>query len=805
MAKQFLGYLPPQISSKYERPEKKENVIIYLNQFQISQDESILIISPQLVQYPKGTIQLFGYEIQMKKIISSQRSIPLLLFKQIVEFNIYLFSDLYRVNSKNAIALNSRSLYSYFQEQEQRMINLLVVPGHKDIDWQQLKFYLQFKNDFNKGKDVEEDQTKDIPKTLVCKDNQFQTFCVMKYIPNPEISLDELLDQFVEMKIFQTKEEAEKHFNFNKDDTYLWEAISKKEKNDKKFECQQKVNDLIQKNGNLMPLVLLCESSMITQFHELSNGDFYYCKECDESEELYALQNCSFFNQKSQKMILSTLSQLKHYPISVSWLNLVARLYNALVCQIKIFSVTCEALYKVEKLAKFDDMIQAISAPIFSIQQNYENLELVGDSVLKYIVTAFLYLDPKFKDETLLSKQRSRYIKNNALIEIFKKSDIRILNTKIHFKTVRNPIAKEVKQEKHNKDQCIEDSQYADIYEAITGACFVNTYKLSYAMSFLKKSKFIFPKISDQFETEEHFNVLDQLYEDKKKANIYIQNGNTQRVFNQKVPQINSKNKEETQPSNEESKDIIEQLERLFSGVLIIPTCGLYNSIIKEYPFKKMKEQKPFNLNPKFRKSLFTFKIKSIKKEAFIMRTPYSEKLEFLGDAVLELLIVSNCYRICERHYYTDELKNKWRNFKGQRTDLLCPGMLHTCKISLLDTGFMGMMALYHGFHEYAKNISEQEMKQLIKIMEQLQNEPFDNPRTPQNYSTIIPKYMADLWEQVAGQVLLDYGWDALINFYGEIYQPFIDYICNNILDIYDVYQIENREKQFAKNNQQFK
>jgi dsRNA-specific ribonuclease len=76
-----------------------------------------------------------------------------------------------------------------------------------------------------------------------------------------------------------------------------------------------------------------------------------------------------------------------------------------------------------------------------------------------------------------------------------------------------------------------------------------------------------------------------------------------------------------------------------------------------------MKELKPFNLNPKFRKSLFTFKIKSIKKEAFILGSPYSEKLEFLGDAVLELLIVTNCYRICERHYYTDELKNKWRNF----------------------------------------------------------------------------------------------------------------------------------------------
>ena len=69
-------------------------------------------------------------------------------------------------------------------------------------------------------------------------------------------------------------------------------------------------------------------------------------------------------------------------------------------------------------------------------------MELVGDSVLKYVVTAYLYLDPKYKDETLLTKQRSRYIKNDTLIEIFKSFDIKILNTKIHFKTVRNPIAK---------------------------------------------------------------------------------------------------------------------------------------------------------------------------------------------------------------------------------------------------------------------------------------------------------------------------------------------------------------------------
>lgn len=42
------------------------------------------------------------------------------------------------------------------------------------------------------------------------------------------------------------------------------------------------------------------------------------------------------------------------------------------------------------------------------------------------------------------------------------------------------------------------------------------------------------------------------------------------------------------------------------------------------------------------------------------------------------------------------------REGKLQLKLLLCPGMLHTLKISLLDNGFMGTMALYYNFHQYA-------------------------------------------------------------------------------------------------------
>lgn len=31
------------------------------------------------------------------------------------------------------------------------------------------------------------------------------------------------------------------------------------------------------------------------------------------------------------------------------------------------------------------------------------------------------------------------------------------------------------------------------------------------------------------------------------------------------------------------------------------------------------------------------------------------ERLEFLGDAILELLIVVNVHKECEKHYYTPE------------------------------------------------------------------------------------------------------------------------------------------------------
>lgn len=48
-----------------------------------------------------------------------------------------------------------------------------------------------------------------------------------------------------------------------------------------------------------------------------------------------------------------------------------------------------------------------------------------------------------------------------------------------------------------------------------------------------------------------------------------------------------------------------------------------------------------------------------------------------------------------------------------------------------------------------------------------------------------MPKFLADMWESVAALILLEHGWDGLLKTYGKLYQPFIEFAADNLLDIY--------------------
>lgn len=49
-----------------------------------------------------------------------------------------------------------------------------------------------------------------------------------------------------------------------------------------------------------------------------------------------------------------------------------------------------------------------------------------------------------------------------------------------------------------------------------------------------------------------------------------------------------------------------------------------------------------------------------------------------------------------------------------------------------------------------------------------------------------VPKCLSDIWESLCGAILLDGGWSAVLATYGNMYRPFIQFMCNFIFEVQD-------------------
>lgn len=63
-------------------------------------------------------------------------------------------------------------------------------------------------------------------------------------------------------------------------------------------------------------------------------------------------------------------------------------------------------------------MITATNSPSYDNVNNYETLELVGDSTLKFISTYALYVYHPDKSESVLTNYRAKYICNAYLMKL---------------------------------------------------------------------------------------------------------------------------------------------------------------------------------------------------------------------------------------------------------------------------------------------------------------------------------------------------------------------------------------------------
>uniref|UniRef100_F6XSF3 ribonuclease III n=1 Tax=Ciona intestinalis TaxID=7719 RepID=F6XSF3_CIOIN len=156
------------------------------------------------------------------------------------------------------------------------------------------------------------------------------------------------------------------------------------------------------------------------------------------------------------------------------------------------------------------------------------------------------------------------------------------------------------------------------------------------------------------------------------------------------------------------------------------------------------------------RKINYTFKNKAYLLQAFTHASYYYntvtdcyQRLEFLGDAVLDFLIT--------RHLFNDERHHS-------------PGALTDLRSALVNNTIFASLAVHYDFHKYFKSISP-ELHHIIEDFVMYQQKQEDaqgmdahlmrkDEEEGENEDVEVPKALGDIFESVAGAIYMDSGMD---------------------------------------------
>ncbi|UYV74239.1 DICER1 [Cordylochernes scorpioides] len=330
---------------------------------------------------------------------------------------------------------------------------------------------------------------------------------------------------------------------------------------------------------------------------------------------------------------------------------------------------------------------------------NLERLETIGDSFLKYVVTVLIYR--KFNtDEGKLHLLRSRLICNKNLFNLACARDLPQLIRSIKFDPYNNwkppgfqinPDVLEDEQLLINTQE-ISDKSIADAVEALIGSYLLTCGPMG-ALRFLSW-------LGLEFLQQE--TCLD-----------------SQQVFTEPFTWITI-----PPPQLDSNIDYSLPLEMLYSTLNIFEQDLGYTFHNKLYLIQAMTHAS-FYLN---------------------RLTPCYQRLEFLGDAVLDFIVTSYIYK--DSRLYTP----------GQLTDL---------RSSLVGNSFFSFMAVKYGFDKCLK-LHNYNLYKIIKVYKDIRgpNPEHSEEKQLEKYlyqeydemTLETPKVLGDLFESVAGAIFLDSG-----------------------------------------------
>ncbi|XP_023219961.1 endoribonuclease Dicer-like isoform X2 [Centruroides sculpturatus] len=351
---------------------------------------------------------------------------------------------------------------------------------------------------------------------------------------------------------------------------------------------------------------------------------------------------------------------------------------------------------------------------------NLERLEIIGDSFLKYSVSVNLYLKYNL-DEGKLTQLKALIVSNYNLYQLSKSKNLEkcIIGQKFDFKRNWLPPCFTVKKKENTTknistgitDQNLSDKSLADSVEALIGVYLLNC-GFHGALKFMSWLNF---KIFDGVSLNSNYL-----------------------------------------PMEIETIDGTEG-ERKLS---IHP---------KHYEFEKLKMKK-------FEEKIgYTFKEKLYLLEALTHASYYEkgrnyncyQRLEFLGDAVLDYIIT--------RYLYEDPRKHM-------------PGVLTDLRAALVNNRTFAVLAVKQKFHKYLQSNSENLFKVIdrfvTKVMESENIQDFLNETEQMDdiYEIEVPKPLSDIFESVAGAIYIDSGMS--LETVWDVYYPMMKSsfdICDNI------------------------
>lgn len=403
---------------------------------------------------------------------------------------------------------------------------------------------------------------------------------------------------------------------------------------------------------------------------------------------------------------------------------------------------------------------------------NLERLETVGDSFLKYSITAYLYCMYPTLHEGKLSYLRSMEISNKNLYDLGKSKNLGELMSATKFEPNDNWLAPGYFID---RNQCPrDDSDDCNKKREINKALAEVPYDLLMQHSIPDKS------IADCVEALIGAYLTDS---GSRAALLFMQWLGLKVIPPSMEMQTSCKHK----GTNSDANEMWRWLELPASPLIALPPIGQVDdkSLLDPTKITEMSKQEldihyfGGQLDEFERKIGYIFKDKAYLVQAFSHNSCYEnhitnchQRLEFLGDALLDYLIT--------RYLFQDPRCHS-------------PGTLTDLRSALVNNTFFASLAVKYSFHKYLKYISDELFYVINGFVQKFHS---DSEMTTKGYTLLItegeseyaedievPKALGDVFESVAGAIYLDSGMslDTVWRVYFQMMKPEIEYFSTHV------------------------